>query len=488
MTKNMTAATTMLRINADADASIGLTTTADDASRRFSRAAAIRAQTAPATREGNGASPVFRKERAPYSKTTMMELSPAERLDALYADGMWYDSSKATALTKTSAEEYASWLEKGLDSGKITASTSGAVTYRFDYDSVMEWHTQHGVKAGSQIFTFVFPPRLWDGMTEVEGFLDAPLQEVATVSFDCGEDDAKRVAEVARSVGVVRASERPGTYRLYCGSASYGRSIVAHVLGGGEESPRIRPSIMYRRETCDFPTPFYSGVFLFYRKFAHSLIGPMREMLRIFAPGDELDGLVMQWVNRALERFNEAVSVPFSGYLDNVLHRWPYDIAEKQLGRELSDFQKRKAVAIKEAQAECGDRTKRIRSRELAERMGITQQKFHELEDRHRSWLATKNAGSLTFAESADEKRSIGAVGASPGPGEDEELVMGYRMGLAAVRAAVETGAFADLDSVILGLDLRGDGDFEQIAKSLSQDFRGSFAEHMASLTRIVVA
>lgn len=402
----------------------------------------------------------FDPGKARYTRSSMMSMSPDARLDALYSDGMWYDEKKARQMVNVSEEEYARWLAGKLKSHSIVASHTGAVTYRFNMEQVREWHDRHNMPLDAGLFEGIYPARVWDDMTETEGFIAAPLREVCVVTFTCNEGKAKEIAETCRGVGVVKPGERADQWRLLCGSESYGAQIVAAVLGesldSDGESARVRRSSMWRRDMRDFSPAFTLGMFDVYEKFARSRLAPHMDSLRIFLTDKgDVDAKVIEWIIGAIERFNEMASVPFSGYLDNILHRWPYDVAEKYLGKRLADFQKNRAVALKKIKKREGDNTYIASVSEIADEMGIPLDEYLTLEGEHKSWLSDKNARTLTWGESGEEKESVGLVGgAHPGSATlDSEHEGDARLTANLFQAWRESG---DSDSLIRALAFAG--------------------------------
>ena len=426
--------------------------------------------------ENNGFDPV----KARYTRSTMMSMSPEARLDALYSDGMWYDESKACSLMNVSVEEYQRWLAGKLASSSIIASTTGAVTYRFNMEQVREWHDRHNMPLDAGLFEGIYPARVWDGMTETEGFIAAPLREVCVVTFTCGESVAREVADVCRGVGVVKPGERAGQWRLLCGSESYGAQIVAAILGESldscGESARVRRASMWRRDMRDFTPEFTLGMFDVYEKFARSRLAPHMDSLRIFLTDrGDVDAKVIEWVIGAIERFNEKASVPFSGYLDNILHKWPYDVAEKYLGKRLAGFQKKRAVAIKKIKKREGDSAYIASVSEIASEMGLPLEEYLTLEGEHKSWLADKNARALTWGESGEEKESVGMVGGHVNVASlDAEHEGDARLTANLFRAWRESG---DSDSLIRALVFTGsDGSQVFDASELGDGFVAALA------------
>ena len=150
--------------------------------------------------------------------------------------------------------------------------------------------------------------------------------------------------------------------------------------------------ISRRREMIDFDPKFAFSLVNFYKELGKSFVKTSEKTISIYISSpEEQDAQVLMWVLEAIEKFDESASVPFPGYPDNVLKRWPYNLPSYFLGKELSQFQKDRAKAIDELKDEFG--AEQVFSYEdIADKMGISQDYFYDLEEKHKAWIGTKNA------------------------------------------------------------------------------------------------
>lgn len=275
----------------------------------------------------------------PYSKKDLKKLDPDFKIGAIVADGMWYSLTKWRKLAKVSEEEINSWVERHLENGYLIQSPTGAKSFRIPYHTVIDWHEEHGLEPGDQIFDFIFPTRLWDGMTEVEGFMKAPLREIGAVTFECTGSVAVEIIEQLRGIARVREIE-PNKFKAYCLSVDYVKPIIQDVFSQhtvAEVSRIYSRSSSYRRELVDFSPNFVHHLTSFYRNFAKTLVRKEMDTIRIYIPEpQDQESQIISWVFTAIEKFDESASVPFSGYLNSVLNRWPYDLPNLHLGQDLS--------------------------------------------------------------------------------------------------------------------------------------------------------
>lgn len=389
----------------------------------------------------------------PYTKRDLRTLAPDFKIAAIVADGMWYSLPKWRKLSKVSEEEINSWIERHLDSGYLLQSPTGAKSYRIAYDQVVEWHETHGLEVGEQIFDFIFPARVWDGMTEVEGFLNAPLREIGVVTFECNNAVAKEVTEALKGIARVRESD-PGKYKAYCLSADYVKPIIQGIFAkyNVSEASRIYSrGSSKRRELVDFSDNFAHHLVSFYRAFAKSLIKKEMETIKIYIPDpQDQDSQVISWVLTAIEKFDESSSVPFSGYLNSVLKRWPYDLPNAHLGQDLSAYQRNRAKAVERLRQRAGDPGSNFSATTLADEMGMRLSDFTDLEEKHHVWMKTKNATTLTWEENSEEKAGstvMGAVGVTTA--SQSNAVQSNHLSSALIQAALNTGRFDDALAVI---------------------------------------
>ena len=410
--------------------------------------------------------PIYRKDLKKYS--------PEFKLEAVVADGMWYSLTKWKKLAKVEEEDVAKFVADNLGRGKLIQSATGAKSFRYNYAAVVAWHQKYGLKPGDAIFDFIFPARVWDRQTEVDGFNRAPLREVGIITFECNNDVMLEVKAALVGIAKVRSSG-PGHYKAYCLNAKYVKDIVQGVFDRhtiAEASRIYSRSSSWRRELSDFTPIFAEQLILFYRGFARSLLKKEMETVRIYLPdAADQNAQILEWVLTAIEKFNETSSVPFSGYLASVLRRWPYDLPNYFLGKDLSVFQRDRSKAIKALKEKFGGAT--LSNEQLAEEMGMRLADFLDLEEKHHLWIHTKNASALTWDDSGEEKQTINMQEVVEIPDEVESLrgdmTQAHHLSAAIVRAALNCRHFDDAFSIIAQMDA-GEIDSDAIG-SVSPDF-----------------
>ena len=396
-------------------------------------------------------------ENALFDRETFKNLASDFKIGAIVSDGMWWSKEKWAKNAYVSVAEIEEWIEREMATGRLVQSETGARSFRFPYESILEWYEENDLKLGVQLVDFLFPPRIWNGMTEVEGFLDAPLREIGGVTFSCSTQVVEVVKTRLRGIAKIREIET-GQYKAYCLSSGYVKTIIESVF---EEFPDIETGRIHsrlvskRREMIDFPEEFSRNLVMFYKEFGKTLAKGGNETIRIYLPEvEDQESQITYWVVLAIEKFNEKSSVPFSGYLDAVLKKRPYDLPGMYLGRDLSDFQRGRNRAVKKLRKDRGveNPEHNFSSADLAEAMGIERSSFDELEEKHRTWKAAKLADSLTWGDSSDEKlsRSISDIaGASSGTDKD----LAHQISVNALESALETDQYEDALSLICQID-----------------------------------
>ena len=389
-----------------------------------------------------------------YTKNEFLKQPVDFRIGAIISDGMWYSLPKWRKMAGCTEDELADWVAAHLADGSLVQATTGAKSFRFPLESVLEWYEERDLAFPGQLTDFIFPPRVWDNMTETEGFLAAPLRDVGIVSFRSGVEVADEIREAL--LGIARVCEiEPGLWKAYCGSTGYVKDIADEILSkhGLAMSKKVQAR---RREMVDFTDEFKEGLVLFYKRFGKSLIKRSMDTIKIFLPDDEdRNSQVLLWVIQAIEKFDESKAVPFSGYLDDVLRRWPYDLPQAHLGKELSTFQRGRSKAIKRLKKRFKDRTT-FAGDEIATEMGISPMSFADLEDKHRIWMKTQAATTLTWDEKSDEKLVDTSItsGVMGGLGVvSNDIDMAHKLSLAVIDAAVSTNNFDDAYTLIDQMD-----------------------------------
>lgn len=393
------------------------------------------------------------------------------RIGAVISDGMWYSLPKWRKISKVTEEEITQWIKKHLADGSLIQSETGAKSYRFPYESIIDWYKEHNLVVGEQLIDFLFPPRIWNGLTETEGFLNAPLREIGVVSFICAPVVAKEITEALRGRARVRETE-PNHYKAYCLDSNNVKEIVEKVIKGHDEKnvgKIYSRAVAKRRELVDFPPDFSHGLVMFYKSFGKTLVKRTMDTISIFLPEyEDQETQIVMWVIESIEKFDESASVPFSGYLNSVLKRRPYDLPYTHLGKELSNFQRQRAKAIVALKNKTEGRTDFSRD-EIGEEMDLDKHTFGGLEERHKVWLATRSATTLTWGENGEEKLSKSLVGGHGPSTAPTDIFLANRLSYALVRTALNTGNYEDAFSIISQVDV-SDINLSRI-REVSEDF-----------------
>lgn len=414
--------------------------------------------------------------RALYTRKTFY-LQPVEfRIGAIVSDGMWYSLPKWRKLAKCSEEEINNWIEKKLASGELEQAKTGAKSFRYSLDSIKNWYSENEIPFGAQIIDFLFPPRIWDEKTEVEGFLEAPLRTISIVSFSISNKEiANSIIDGLRGVARVREVE-PGQYKAYGLDSAYIKSKIEGLSQGQIQKTYAR-SEARRRELIDFSPKFAHGLMQFYNQFGKALVKPIMNTIKIFLPDPEdQNSQVTLWVIAAIEKFDESSAVPFSGYLNSVLHRWPYDLPANHLGKDLSSFQRERSKAIKKLGA--GEEEPKTHSHEaIASEMGLSINEFMESEEKHQIWMKTQTASTLTWSESSEEKQvEANLSGDFTSTSVDTDILLANSISKATVAAAIESRSFEEAFFVISQIDTP-ELDIAQL-RNLSEGFVKALTRH----------
>lgn len=390
-------------------------------------------------------------DAAMFSRAAFKALPEDLRIGMIISDGMWYSQPKWRQLAKCSEEGLQNWIDEHIANGTLIQASTGAMSYRFDIHNVRQWYFDNDFEIGTRLVEGIFPPRIWDDMTETEGFLQAPLREIGVVSFLCSNTKAAdEVREALYGIARVRRDE-PGKYRAYGLDAAYVKAIVQEVFSKYPESDVGRVyshAAAKRREIVDFSAPFARGLIDFYRRFGKSLVKRSMSTISIFIPDPEdQDTQMFMWVIEAIEKFDQSEAVPFSGYFNSALNKWPFNLPTQDLGKELSKFQRFRSRAIKELTAEKG--TESHDTDEIASRMGYSRDEFWTYEEQNQNWIAMRNSGTLTWDENGEDK--VGAVTIDMTGRTD--IDMAHALSRAVIDAALETGKFDDADRIIDQVD-----------------------------------
>ena len=398
-----------------------------------------------------------------YNRRTLRAQPADFRISAIIIDGMWWSFEKWRNEARVTEEQLRAWLNEHLANGDVIQADFGARSYRAPLRYIIAWHQEHDIKLGQQIVSFLFSPRIWDGMTEADGFDRAPLREVGTVTFSCPQSTASKVKDALRGVARVRELT-PGKFRAIGLSSHYIAAIVKDVYASVPEAERgtVFPrACSHRRELVDFPPRFLDGLMEFYRRFASSLLARQMETIKIFLPEySDREAQVVDWVISAIEKYDERSAVPFSGYLDVVLKRWPFDLPNIFLGKDLAGFQRQRSRAIKALHRANPTGSGIYSAQELADEIGMDQREFNELEDQHRSWLGVKTATTLVW-DGRDEgggqrEKASTRIHEVDNAEVARQRQLAHRLSLAIIDAITATGRVRDGLTVISSMDAQG--------------------------------
>jgi hypothetical protein len=404
------------------------------------------------------------------------EKSPDWRINAVIHDGSWYTVGKWAKLAKVKKPIVQKWIEDNSDSVSLINVDS---SYRVGYDEVMNWYSkQQGISIHDRIVPNNFPPKIWDGQTEVEALINTPRRRVTEVTIT--PDDRKlldKCKSVLRGTAIVRFY-RSGIYRV-CGLSP---NFIEQTLRRGlstQEFATIKPgrrTIMHYRELSDFSPDFLNNALAFYVPFARTMLRPRMSTLKIYLPTrNDVDMQIAMWVMVALRKFDEKQPVPFSGYLSRVLSFWPYDLPDEALGKELSGFQRNRQKAINKLTRSRNEM--HIAEDLIIKEMGIDEDKYRELIKQYRSWLAEHNASEITWENSTNEREGE-LMWSGEKHNEDTELAHNVSMGIC--DAALQTNDFRQALQIIATLGSIEEENYSAL-KNINDDFKASMWASIAS-------
>lgn len=404
-----------------------------------------------------------------YSRKEFAKLEEEFRISAIVADGMWWSIEKWARQAKVSEDTLRQWIAEHMATGELVQSATGARSYRFPLESIKAWYARNRFPIDTQLVDFLFPPRIWDGVSEVEGFMEAPLRELGTVKFTCSSKVAEDVKKALHGIARIR-EHQPGEYRAYSLSSGYVKEIITGIFkkyNPSEVGTTHSRLSVYRRELVDFTPAFANGLVSFYQNFGRTLAKGAMETIKIYLPDrEDQNSQITYWVILAIEKFDEKSSVPFSGYLNSVLMLWPYDLPHDYLGKDLAQFQRQRAKAVKRLKADRETEDPVFTHQELADSIGIPLYDFSDLESKHRAWIGARTATTLTWDQTSDEKlvkeNVTGGFDQNTAPSDME---LAHRLSVAIVEAAVATRLYDDAFSLITQVDANS-LDYDKIRNS----------------------
>lgn len=400
---------------------------------------------------------------------------PEWRIEAVIHDGNWYDFQKWKKVSKVKDEQLKTWIEENKEKLIISEQES----YRVGYQEIIDWYQKEELDLESSIVPNNFPPKLWGNTTETDVFLSAPRRRVGTVSFNTHDRDLYlKCKSILKGIGKI-IPDSDGRYKAHGLSSTHMKNLLMKGLTEEEFLSidlKTRSSIM-QRELADLPEDWLKEALDFYANtFAPTILRSSMATISIYLPDrHDIHSQTLVWVINAMKKFNEEASVPFSGYLSKVLRFWPYDLPDERLGKELARFQRGRKRAIDEAMAMGNkDSSKKISTAVIAALMGMELNDYITLNNQHENWLSEKNATSLTWGDSSNEKK--GEIVGEEIKTEDDIRKLS-QISIATVKAAVDSEDWDSAYKVISSID---QDDFnEKLREDLSEEFLKEFKRHL---------
>lgn len=385
-------------------------------------------------------------------KKDFLRMPIDDKILLVMSDGLWYSIHKLCRLTKEPDQLVYESLQKNIDSGYIIQSETGAKSYRMPIDSMKKWYEKNKYTFGEKIADFLVPARVYNDKTEIELFEEAPRREISIVHFECSTKKAEQI--IKKLQYIARVSEiKPNVYRAYCASGDYVKDIIEQEIKTDPYCKiRVRYGV-YRREIVDFDKNALIPFLEFYQNYSKYLARSAKETIQLFLP-DESDRTSQMtfWTIEAIEKYDEKATVPFSGYFDTVMKRWPYNLPSEALGEDLAFFQRKKSKAIQEIKKEKGDHYLPNFS-EIAKKMNMNHKDFNIYEEKDTIWRKLKNAEPLIWEDSPhnDEKAAEKNIGSGYNvvAQQVKDPNLSYKFSLALIESALETNDY-DSPTIIL--------------------------------------
>ena len=159
-----------------------------------------------------------------------------------------------------------------------------------------------------------------------------------------------------------------------------------------------------RREIVDFSEEFLIEALRFYQIMLITLLKPHQKTMEIFLP-EQMDrnAQMYEWIIKALQKYDEASGVPFSGYLASVLNRWPYDLPDNTLGKPMAGFQRNRAKVVKKLKESYKE--EEISTEMIRKELDMySDEQFKSYEEWNTHWLKIQGASNLNWEDKNVEK------------------------------------------------------------------------------------
>lgn len=391
------------------------------------------------------------------------------RIESVIHDGQWYTPEKWAKVAKCSLEDVLNFIK--VTDYLITDKGS----YRVNKNEIEKWYKEKELDITEPLVPNNFVPKIWDGKTETETFLNTPkyLVNVLLVYYNT----SKELEEIKKVLkGKVFFTQDEGsstlsvsTLRVYSISNDFTINYLKEHLPENilkNINFRSRQSVLWRNIT-DFSEEFIVEFLDFYLDYAKGLLKNHNKTIEIFIPNyQDRELKIQEWILRAAGKFDEKQCVPFSGYLANVLQRWPYDLPNMELGLELAKFQRVRTKAINKIiqERESEDYTEE----EIQIMLPYTKEDYYRLLSEHDRWNNIRTASSITWDEKGNEKSGVNIFDNKEI--EKNKINLANKLSLALFKTAIETDDYKSLFKVIQ--NFKGDSNIPKI--DLNEAFKNS--------------
>ncbi len=390
------------------------------------------------------------------------------RIEAVIHDGQWYTPEKWAKVAKCTLEDILNFIKET----NYLIFNKGS--YRVNKEEIERWYSENKLDIMEPLVPNNFVPKIWDGRTETETFLSTPKYLVNVLLVYCkSSKDIDEIKKLLKGKTFFTQEENISTLRVYSISNEFVINYLKNNLDDSIFSNigfRSRQSVLWRNIT-DFSEEFIVEFLDFYLDYAKGLLKNHNKTIEIFIPNyQDRELKIQEWILRAAGKFDERQCVPFSGYLANVLQRWPYDLPNEELGLELAKFQRVRTKAINKIiqERENEDYTEE----EISLMLPYTKDDYYRLLSEHERWNNLRTASSITWDEKGNEKSGKNIFDNKES--EKNKINIANKLSVALLNAAIETNDYKSLFKVIK--NFKDDSMIPKI--DLNEEFKNSLWKH----------
>lgn len=404
------------------------------------------------------------------------------RVAAIVSDGQYYTADKVRILCQEKPGfQVKPILVEMVKRGELLAHPNG-VTFYMTLEQLKAWRSANNVPLTARPIRRIVAPRIFGTgehqCTENELFLRAPLHQVGTVTFRLM--DPYVINELRSRLGWMGEfkMEAEDRGKLYCLAASAARQRMLKFeeeQGGKVFCPGrcTTHNVSRRRELCELDRSAVMDLVQYYTKFSRKLVPYINKTFDTYMGGGpgvtsknmsseakadvaaESDAIVMSWIMKLVQQFDESSGYPFSVYLQQVLPNFVYDYSVKQVGPEVNKFQIEKNKAIKRLNKATGNpqasvfySSETIRRDMAANGFRITREEYLACDSSLDSWRKMRKPATGLNWEDGEEKQVGSAYdpAAKKDPFNPEaiaDLERRHRVQAAILSAGMDAGEYA---------------------------------------------